>query len=196
MALKILTMIKLSSDITTAEEFFEFLLKRDKYRKRLSRMFLASRDYITVDFMDVVEANIQLAQDLTLEPDKLLSKFSDAAKTQLKIEQPEASVDKIDIRLRELPSTIALRDLNSDYIGKLVQLSGTVVRVTQIQPLVTRACFRCRHCEALSFVPQHKASPFIREPIRCECGKTGLFDFDENKSDWVDYQSIRIQERQ
>jgi DNA replicative helicase MCM subunit Mcm2 (Cdc46/Mcm family) len=63
------------------------------------------------------------------------------------------SAEKIIIRPRflNLPCHLSFGELKSDVVGKMVSITGHVIRVSAILPLVERAGFYCPKCEQLSW---------------------------------------------
>ncbi|THG01489.1 hypothetical protein TEA_010319 [Camellia sinensis var. sinensis] len=74
---------------------------------------------------------------------------------------------KINIRLHNYPeSIIALKNLKTAYIDRLVSVRGTVVKVSTVRPLVVQMSFYCSKCRAdiTCNFPDGKFSP----PLTCE----------------------------
>ncbi len=167
-----------------------------KYRKRLSQMAILGTKSIIVDFEDLLTIDFDLATNIIDQPDDYLQYSQEAAKAQLKIEDPEyvEDVDKICVMFRGLPDKTQLRKMGSQHIGKLIFVDGILVRASSIRPFLTHAVFKCRRCENESSLEQ--AGTFILFPPFCSaCQRTGPFDIVETKSEFVDSQEIRVQER-
>ncbi|XP_068668987.1 probable DNA helicase MCM8 isoform X1 [Aristolochia californica] len=103
---------------------------------------------------------------------------------------------KINIRLHNYPETmIALKSLKAGYIGRLVSVRGTVVKVSNVRPLVMQMDFKCAKCGAVltRAFPDGKYSP----PTLCifqSCrGKT--FAPVRSTARSIDFQKIRLQEQ-
>jgi len=181
------------------QERFQNLLKSDKYRQRLAQMAIKGSTSVTVDYKDLLVADQVLAESLIEKPDESLEYADSAAFEQLRVEDPEYA-EKIKmlgvtVRLSALPLLTPMRNLGSDHVGKLVMVEGIIIRSTTVQPLVTEAVFRCQRCQTKISVPQ--TGTFLSFPSRCtdpQCGRTGLFDFLQEESEFVDSQRIRIQE--
>jgi len=102
---------------------------------------------------------------------------------------------KINIRLYNHPDSIlALKNLKSAFIGRLVSVHGTVVKMSIVKPLVVQMNFTCTKCRSTvtchfpdgkysppssCILPSCKSKTFI--PVRCE-------------AQTLDFQKIRIQE--
>jgi len=180
------------------QERFQDFLKLEKYRKRISQMAIAGSTSLTVDFEELLTTDSALAESFLKEPDEYLEHANRAALAQLQIEDPEYAeeVEAVNVRLRGLPETTALRILGSKHIGKLVTVAGIIVRATPVRPLVMQAAFRCKRCGTTAYVNQ--TGTFLRAPQVCSdpsCDRRGPFDFIQEESTFIDCQEIRIQER-
>ena len=190
----------MTEELVTADpqERFQDFLKTEKYRQRLIQMAIEGKTSIIIDFEDLMAADSELAENLRKKPDEYLQYASRAAYNQLQIEDPEYAeqIEKVEVRIRELPEATSLRALGSEHIGKLVMVEGIVVRATPVRPMVMRAAFKCKRCETIQFIDQ--TGSFLRAPVRCSdptCGRTGPFEFIQEQSTFIDSQDIRIQER-
>jgi replicative DNA helicase Mcm len=161
-----------------------------KYRVRLSQLSSLSRKSLVVDFGDLLAFNEEWAEKLIEFPEEYLNYANTAATKQLKIEDPEYAdeVGEIKVRIRKLTHTVNLRDIKSDKIGRLAMVEGVVVRVSVVKPLLLVGNFRCRDCNYTMEVP--------RRPQKCRrCGRKLTMELDINRSKFIDFQEIRIQER-
>ncbi len=180
------------------QQRFEDFLKQDKYRERISQIAIANIASITVDFEDLMVFDMTLAENLREKPDEYLAYMNRAAYAQLEIEDSEyaARIEGVTVRFRSLPEPTHLRMLGAANIGKLVMVEGIIVRATPVQPQVMRAAFKCKRCGETAYIDQ--AGPFLKAPLKCEvphCASKGPFEFVQEGSTFIDYQSIRIQER-
>ncbi|XP_010253506.1 PREDICTED: probable DNA helicase MCM8 isoform X2 [Nelumbo nucifera] len=113
-----------------------------------------------------------------------------------KLEKSQMEYDvKINIRPHNYPeSMIALKNLKAAYIGKLVSVRGTVIKVSMVRPLVVQMNFTCAKCGAdiTRTFPDGKYSP----PAVCTfhgC-KSRTFNPMRSTARTIDFQKIRIQE--
>ncbi len=179
------------------ERFLEFF-KKEKYRDKISQMAIAGQESITVFFEDLFAFDQLLAESLMDKPDDFLQYASNAAYTQLEIEDLEYSqkLEKITVRIIQLLGREQLRKLGSRQLGKLVLVEGIVVRATPVRPMVMTASFKCKRCGTVTNVEQ--SGPFLRAPFECEdqsCGQKGPFEFIQDESSFIDSQDLRLQER-
>ncbi|MCK4243351.1 minichromosome maintenance protein MCM [Candidatus Bathyarchaeota archaeon] len=166
-----------------------------KYRQRLSQMAVSGAKFLMVDFGELMTYNSELARGIIDTPDDVMNYINDAAWAQLKIEAPDYSekVGKVTVRFRDLPDTIQMRSIGSDNMGKLIMVDGILVRASTIQPLIVKAVFKCRKCEH-EFSVEQKGT-FLETPICPDCKRIGSCDLLERKSEFMDSQEIRIQEK-
>ncbi|KAJ9694653.1 hypothetical protein PVL29_010224 [Vitis rotundifolia] len=102
---------------------------------------------------------------------------------------------KINIRLHNHPeSMIALKNLKSAYIDKLVSVRGTVVKASTVKPLVVQMTFACVKCQTniLRIFHDGKFSP----PSVCTLHgcKSRTFTPIRSTAQAIDFQKIRLQE--
>lgn len=180
------------------QERFQNLFKSEKYRQRISKMVISGGTSLIVDFEDLMIADPQLAKNVVEKPDEYLKYANRAAQDTLRTEDPEYAeeMETVSVRFKRLPESTMLRTLGSGNIGKLVMVQGIVVSATPVRPLVVEAAFRCKRCGTVTYIEQSGA--FLRTPFKCKdptCGRKGPFEFVQEKSDFVDSQAIRAQER-
>ncbi|KAH1123282.1 hypothetical protein J1N35_006442 [Gossypium stocksii] len=102
---------------------------------------------------------------------------------------------KINIRLHNYPeSMIVLKKLKAAYIDKLVSVRGTVVKASNVKPLVIKMNFACEKCatEIPRSFPDGKFSP----PSACTIHgcKSRTFKPIRSSAQAIDFQKIRLQE--
>jgi len=153
---------------------------------------------VVVDFEDIYARSPELAKALIESPTAILAQAGVIAKEQLRIEEPEYAekVREVTVRINRLPDLLPLRKLSSTYIGKLVSIEGIVVRATPVRPLVVNAVFKCLRCDQPILTGLRKPVPTPPQPRTCPyCKSKGPFELDEEKTEFVDYQEVRVQEK-
>ena len=88
-----------------------------------------------------------------------------------------------------------LRDLTSIKIGKLLSVSGTVTRTSEVRPELLKAKFRCGRCQ--SFTPFIAQQFSYTQPTKCSndsCANVSSWELDQGSSVFVDWQKVRMQE--
>mgnify|MGYP000011623158 CR=1 FL=1 len=181
-----------------AKDVFEALFKTEKYRQRIAKMARDRSRSVVLDFEDIYARSPELANALIEDPRTILGYASDAAKAQLKIEEPEYAEEVSDVlvRINRLPEVLPLRKLSSDHIGKLVSIEGIVVRATPVRPLVVNSVFKCLRCNQPIITGINKPMFTAPEPRTCPyCKSKGPFELDESRTEFIDYQELRVQEK-
>ena len=93
--------------------------------------------------------------------------------------------------------TFRVRDLTTAKIGTLLKITGQVVRTHPVHPELVSGTFICLDCQTVikDVEQQFKyTQPTIcRNPV---CNNRARFMLDVNKSKFVDFQKVRIQETQ
>lgn len=185
-------------EITDRDSDWHRFLKT-RYKKELDEL---SREYpykrsLYINYHSIEsfgKIGTELADELLDNPGKVIGDIRDAirthrlVKTRKKEEQPD-----VNIRFINLPRKIAIRDIRSDHIGKLISVEGILRKTTEVRPRITLAVFRCpsghRTVKAQSY------GPFI-EPDGCQadgCTQKKL-ELIPRFSRFVDSQKLRIQE--
>jgi len=183
------------------ERFQEFLRSFQgptgeyKYRRRLAQMAISGLQSLIIDFDDLIAFDAALTREIIDKPDEYLEYLNRSAWAQMKIEDPEYAeqVKKLFVRFRRLPEKLSLRRMGSEHLGKFVMIDGIIVRATPVKPMLVRAAFQCRRCNAMTYVDQVGA--VMRGPGICAHCRGKAFDFVEKQSTFMNSQEIRIQEK-
>ncbi len=193
----------MTTQIGPDERFQDFLRSfqtstgENKYRRKLGQMSVSGLKSLVIDFEDLLTFDSPLAKDLVQKPDEFVAYANKAVWAQMKIEDPEyAEQTKIFFaRFRQFPDRTSMRKIGSDEMGKLTVVDGIIVRSSPVKPMVTRAAFKCRRCGEITIVDQ---TGFLMRGIgicpHCRSAQAS-FDLQVDKSSFVDYQDVRIQER-
>lgn len=94
-----------------------------------------------------------------------------------------------------LPLVSRLRQLRTNQIGKLLSISGTITRTSEIRPELSFGTFICEACR--STVSNVEQSFKYTEPTECpnkNCGNRNGWRLDIGKSTFVDWQKVKLQE--
>jgi DNA replication licensing factor MCM6 len=94
-----------------------------------------------------------------------------------------------------LPLVSRVRQLRTDQIGKLMSISGTVTRTSEVRPELALGTFVCEACNTV--VPNVEQTFRYTEPSICPngvCANKQAWRLDIQNSTFVDWQRCRIQE--
>lgn len=109
---------------------------------------------------------------------------------------PNQQTDKIfTLAFYNLPLVSRVRQLRTESIGKLLSISGTVTRTSEVRPELSLATFICEVCNAV--VPNVEQIFRYSEPTQCPnltCGNRQAWRLDIRQSTFIDWQKVRIQE--
>ena len=191
------------TELTRVEDSFTIFLEDFKkdggqpfYEREISRMVIEGRKSLVVDFIDLYSFFPELAHQLI---DNSVSNFhglDSALLSKLQIRHPGylEVIKKPHVRLRNLPHTTGLRKISTSDIVKLIQIKGIITQTTEVLPFIIKAAFRCTSCGELMMIDQTDQNLHI--PPKCtSCNSRRGFELVPNKSKFIDYQRITIQER-
>ncbi len=182
-------------------EYMDRKTRSFKYRERLSQMALMSQKSLIIDFDDITLFDRRLAHIIEDNPEIALDAASRAIKELLLKENPDyaQAVEKFYPRFRNLSRIIRVRELTSEYIGKMVAIEGILTRLTRVEAKLVKA--RYKHldpeCGAEFDYPEYgEMGERIEKPAICPiCGKGGKFQLLPDKSKFIDWQKIVVQEK-
>ncbi|ADI32328.1 AAA family ATPase [Staphylothermus hellenicus] len=172
-----------------------------KYRERISHMASMGQRSLIIDFNDITLFDRGLAHIIENNPDTAIEAASVAIKELVKRENPEyaESVDKFYPRFRNPSKVLKIRELTSEKIGKFVAIEGILTRLTRVEARLVKAVFKHvdPECgEEFEWPEEGEMGERIEKPPYCpRCGKTGKFQLLLNKSKFIDWQKIVVQEK-
>ena len=175
--------------VDTFEQFF-----REYYQDaigELARRYPTEQRSLYVDWDDLYRFDPDLADDYLAQPEQLQESAEEALRLyDLPI---DVSLGQAHVRVHNLPETTDIRAIRAEDVNRLVAVRGIVRKATDVRPKVREAAFRCQRCETLTRVPQTGGT--FQEPHECRgCDRQGPFRLDEDQSEFVDAQRLRIQE--
>jgi replicative DNA helicase Mcm len=153
---------------------------------------------LAVDFQDLTSFDNVFMAIAAEEPKRFLEMVNHALISVLRVEDPDyvSSITDISIiktRFIGYPEHIPLRTIRSRHIGKLIHISGIMMRASEVKPLLVKAIFLCRICQAE--IPQDQDEGKYTEPALCPvCTKKTPMRLVPQKSQFKDWQKVRIQE--
>jgi DNA replicative helicase MCM subunit Mcm2 (Cdc46/Mcm family) len=168
-----------------------------KYRTMISQLPSKNAKSVIVDFSDLAQYNTEIAKNLVKEPESYLKAFDEASIEILNLYDPVYADEvkkELHVRIRNLTDPISLRTVKKTELNMLIMVRGMAVRTSELKPLAVLAAFRCPN-NHLTFIPQSGVS--LRRPVKCDdpdCGENKNFEMDDLKTEFIDFQVIRIQE--
>ena len=204
----------MSSNEESQERLEEFLrtYKDDEgvlsYWTRIQQMSINDERSISIDFQDLISFDNVFVALAAENPANFLETINHALIAVLRIEDPDylASLETQDTpastlfkaRITNYSEHVPLRAIRSKHIGKLLRVSGVMMRASEVKPLLVVAQFQCRVCGLL--IPQIQEEGRYTEPIMCTDGMGGGCDKKTpmrlltQDSQFRDWQKVRIQE--
>uniref|UniRef100_A0A8D2ARC9 DNA replication licensing factor MCM6 n=1 Tax=Sciurus vulgaris TaxID=55149 RepID=A0A8D2ARC9_SCIVU len=168
-----------------------------KYLQLAEELIRPERNTLVVSFVDLEQFNQQLSTTIQEEFYRVYPYLCRALKTFVKDRKEIPLVKDFYVAFQDLPTRHKIRELTSSRIGLLTRISGQVVRTHPVHPELVSGTFLCLDCQTVikDVEQQFKyTQPNIcRNPV---CANRRRFLLDTNKSRFVDFQKVRIQETQ
>ena len=192
----------MASLIQSEEAFTRFIEEyRDekeevKYEQALSEMAVRGLKSLVIDFTDLYAFDEDLARVVLDNPLDHLPHFDIAAFSKLRMRDPMYAdqIRRVHVRFRGLPFETPLRRIGAEHIGRLVFVTGIIVRASAVQPFITNAAYRCTSCGEMILMEQ--TDQFLKTPVQCpSCNSRRGFELVPKESVFIDSQRISIQER-
>jgi DNA replicative helicase MCM subunit Mcm2 (Cdc46/Mcm family) len=171
------------------EEFFNL-----EYKKEIEKIVESYPDKksIIIDFKVLEKFDPVLADELLDNPDTVIESATTAIQD---VNIPSLNVEEFKpyIRFSNLPKDRIpdIKDIGSQHLGKLICVEGLVRQITDVLPKLQVAVWKCKRCGNIYKTVQDKQK--IITPNMCECHSRD-FDLVEEKSKFIDYQKVQIQE--
>ncbi|XP_046687429.1 LOW QUALITY PROTEIN: DNA replication licensing factor Mcm6-like, partial [Homalodisca vitripennis] len=169
-----------------------------KYIEGAKELKSLERSTLEVSFEDVEKYNQSLATTIIEEYYRIYPFLCQAVcnfakdRGEAKPEKKEYYVSFVDV-----PTKHKVRELTTAKIGTLVRITGQVVRTHPVHPELVLGTFLCLDCQTIvkDVEQQFKyTQPTIcRNPV---CSNRRRFMLEVDKSVFVDFQKVRIQETQ
>ncbi|XP_005049719.1 PREDICTED: DNA replication licensing factor MCM6 [Ficedula albicollis] len=168
-----------------------------KYLRDAEELIRPERNTLIVSFADLEQFNQQLSTTIQEEFYRVYPYLCRATKTFARDHGNVPPNKDFYVAFQDLPTRHKIRELTSAKIGSLLRISGQVVRTHPVHPELVSGTFLCLDCQTVikDVEQQFKyTQPNIcRNPV---CANRKRFLLDTNKSRFVDFQKVRIQETQ
>ncbi len=187
------------------QERFEEFLRTHKdeqgnlsYWSKIQRFSIDGATSLSIDFQDMVTFDIVFSTLAKESPSQFLDMLDTALISVLKTEDPDY-IDSLDenlirVRIINYPIHVSLRAIRSRHIGRLIHISGIMMRASEVKPLLVDAAFKCRAPDCGEITLQSQEDGRYTEPESCPvCGKK-RFRLIPALSKFRDWQKVRIQE--
>ncbi|XP_019410019.1 PREDICTED: DNA replication licensing factor MCM6 [Crocodylus porosus] len=182
------------------QDFLEEFQNSDgevKYLRDAEELIRPERNTLIVSFVDLEQFNQQLSTTVQEEFYRVYPYLCRAVKTFARDHGNVPPNKDFYVAFQDLPTRHKIRELTSARIGSLMRISGQVVRTHPVHPELVSGTFLCLDCQTVikEVEQQFKyTQPNIcRNPV---CANRRRFLLDTNKSRFVDFQKVRIQETQ
>ncbi|KAK1166047.1 zygotic DNA replication licensing factor mcm6-B-like [Acipenser oxyrinchus oxyrinchus] len=183
------------------QDFLEEFQNSDgdvKYLRDAEELIRPERNTLLVSFADLEQFNQELATTIQEEYYRVYPFLCRAVRSFARDHGNMIPANKeFYLAIQDLPSRHKIRELTTARVGALVRISGQVVRTHPVHPELVSGTFLCLDCQTVvkDVEQQFKyTQPNIcRNPV---CSNRRRFMLDTNKSRFVDFQKVRIQETQ
>ncbi|KAF4080249.1 hypothetical protein AMELA_G00168360 [Ameiurus melas] len=168
-----------------------------KYLRDTEELIRPERNTLLVSFTDLEGFNQELATIIQEEFYRIYPYLCRAVRNFARDHGNVPVTKEFYVAIQDLPTRHKIRELTALRIGSLVRISGQVVRTHPVHPELASGTFLCLDCQSVikDVEQQFKyTQPSIcRNPV---CNNRRRFLLDTNKSKFIDFQKVRIQETQ
>ncbi|XP_073532721.1 maternal DNA replication licensing factor mcm6 [Phyllobates terribilis] len=181
-------------------EFLEECKKKDGgnlYVSAAEELIRPERNTLVVNFTDIEYYNQQLSTAIQEEYYRVYPHLCRAVRNFVRQIGNVPIGKEFYVAFSDFPSRQKIRELSSLKIGTLLRISGQVVRTHPVHPELVSGTFLCMDCQ--SVIKDVEQQFKYTQPTICKnpvCANRRRFTLDANKSRFVDFQKVRIQETQ
>ncbi|XP_022910092.1 DNA replication licensing factor Mcm6 [Onthophagus taurus] len=177
------------------EEYQEY--GKVKYLNPAMELLHQERSTLEINFEDTERYNQDLATTIIEEYFRIFPFLCQAVSNFVKDHSDLKKEKECYVSFTDVPTRQKVRELKTDKIGTLVRISGQVIRTHPVHPELISGTFICLDCQTVikNVEQQFKfTNPTIcRNPV---CNNRRRFLLDVDKSLFIDFQKVRIQETQ
>uniref|UniRef100_A0A4W5L9Y9 DNA replication licensing factor MCM6 n=1 Tax=Hucho hucho TaxID=62062 RepID=A0A4W5L9Y9_9TELE len=155
------------------------------------------RNTLTVNFTNIEHFNQQLATTIQEEYYRVYPFLCRAVRYFARDHGNMPVAKEFYVAFSDFPSRQKIRELSTARIGSLLRISGQVVRTHPVHPELVSGTFLCLDCQSVMKDVEQQFK--YTQPNICKnpvCANRRHFMLDPNKSRFVDFQKVRIQETQ
>ena len=190
--------------ISHFEDFYRLFQEKPgvyKYLDKINEISSKGGNTLVFFYEDLLSFDPQIAEMLRNDPEDLLEDAIDAFKNVLKLQSSHMKKQKYFVRIstkdEKSPLSIPIRGLRAKHIDQLVWFNGITIRSSTVRPKLTNAEFECNICGNSFTIPQLTSNvnwPRFCTNTRCKSKAQSDFRLISKKSEFIDWQSIVIQE--
>lgn len=178
------------------------------YRDQLKRNYYLGQYMLEVSLDDLASFDEHAADKLLKSPMEYMPIFEEAAKEMAdEVTRPrpvgDEMVQDIQVTLKSDSNPMALREIKSEHVSKLVKIPGIVISASAIRVKATRITIQCRGCK--NTIPNIALKPGLEGyamPRNCPSDQTSKpapcpmdpFFILPDKCSCVDFQVLKLQE--
>lgn len=155
------------------------------------------RSTLEVSFEDIETQNQNLATTIIEEYFRIFPFLCQAVSNFVKDRTGLKKEKECYVAFTDVPTRHKVRELTTSKIGTLIRISGQVVRTHPVHPELVSGTFVCLDCQTeIKDVEQqfkYTQPTICRNPV---CSNRRRFMLEVDKSLFVDFQKVRIQETQ
>ncbi|KAK5649845.1 hypothetical protein RI129_000874 [Pyrocoelia pectoralis] len=188
--------------IRSQKMFQDFLeeFKEDgeyKYIDLAKELIMQEQSTMVVSFKDIEKYNHNLAATITEEYFRIYPFVCQAVCNFVKDRSNPRIEKEFYVSFIDVSTRFKIREMKTDKVGTLTRITGQVIRTYPVHPELVLGTFICLDCQT---VIKHVEQQFkftlptiCRNPV---CTNRRRFMLDVDKSVFIDFQKIRIQETQ
>jgi len=154
------------------------------------------RNTLQVSMRDIQVHNEQLSETITREYYRVYPYLCAAIKNFVK-DHVDSTDKDLYLSITDVDIVHKVRELSTIKIGALTKITGQVVRTHPVHPELVSGTFQCLDCQTTVQGVEQQFK--YTQPSICmnpQCNNRTRFMLDLNKSRFVDFQKVRIQEVQ
>ncbi|XP_036401353.1 DNA replication licensing factor MCM6 [Megalops cyprinoides] len=168
-----------------------------KYLRDAEELIRPERNTLLVSFADLEQFNQELATTIQEEFYRVYPYLCRAVRNFARDHGNVPVSKEFYVAIQDVPTRHKIRELTTARIGSLVRISGQVVRTHPVHPELVSGSFLCLDCQTVLHDVEQQfkyTQPSIcRNPV---CSNRRRFMLDTNRSKFIDFQKVRIQETQ
>ena len=186
------------------EDFYRLFQEKPgvyKYLDQINDVISKGGTTLIVFYEDLLAFDPQIADKLKTDPESVLEDAIEAFKNILKFQGTVITNQYYFVRVttqdKKCPLFIHLRGLRAKNIDNFIWSNGILIRSSTIRPKLKRATFECVLCgsqfEVIQLTSKIKWPNFCSNQ-RCKAKSQSDFRLISKSSEFIDWQSIMIQE--